>query len=76
MKSGENLSIPGLPAKPRKARKPRKKKAQLIAEAYEAGLDEGRSDSMGGFASLILGAFSGGIATLIFIALYHAMHRV
>jgi hypothetical protein len=58
----------------KRVRKPRKKKAQLIAEAFEAGRTEGREESAGGLAVLVVGAFSGAIGTLMFIALYHYLH--
>lgn len=60
---------------PKRPRKPRKKAAQKISEAYEAGLAVGRDASTGGLATLIVGTFCGAVSTLIFVALYHAMHH-
>ncbi len=63
---------PAAPAK--RARKPRKKAAQKISEAYALGYEEGFKASPGSLAALIVGAGSGCIATLLFIALYKALH--
>lgn len=63
-----------LETKPKRVYKPRKKKAQLIEEARDEGYAAGISDSTGSLAMLVVGAGSGVIGTLIFLALYHAMH--
>lgn len=64
---------PGINEEPafKRPRKPRKKKAELIMEAYAKGLDDGAENSAGTLATLIVGAASGVVGTLIFIAAYH-----
>jgi hypothetical protein len=71
-----NLSMEGaeeivLETKPRRPRKPRKKKAQLIEEAYQRGLDENTS----GIAAIVVGAFSGVFVTLLGVFVWHVLHH-
>ncbi len=70
--AGNNPPDVARPAK--RPRKPRKRAAEKISEAYALGYEEGFKASPGSLAALIVGAGSGCIATLLFIALYKALH--
>jgi hypothetical protein len=59
----------------KKPRKARKKKAQLIAEAFQAGRLEGQGEFSGqGLATLLVGVGVGAGSMLLYLAIYHAWH--